>query len=99
MRGRYDAEPADEEDSAGSSQSGSENDFACASQAETVRAIQAVLEDRERYLKSKNIADTRYVLTNDERWELVASLRLEVAQMACWVQAPSVWHGHLPRAP
>ena len=30
--------------------------------------------------------------------ELVAALGVQVAQMACWVQAPSVGHGHFPRA-
>ena len=76
---RKSAQPA-EGDSAGAPQPGSDYDTAFASQAETARAIQSVLRVRHEFLRSKNIADLRHVLTEAERGELVKRAREEYEQ-------------------
>ena len=48
---------------------------AFASQEETVHAILSVLKIRKSFLRSKNIVDHRYVLTEDERGELTKRQR------------------------
>ena len=68
------AQPA-EGDSAGAPQPGSDYDTAFASQAETARAILSVLQVRHEFLRSKNIADLRHVLTDTQRGELVKCVR------------------------
>ncbi len=62
---------------AGAPQPGDDCDAAYASQEETARAIQAVLRIRHDFLRSKNIADMRHVLTEEERAELVKRAREE----------------------
>ena len=76
---RTSTQPADK-DPAGAPQPGSDSDTAFASQAETARAIVCVLKVRHAFLQSKNIDDTRHVLTEAERGELVRRARAEYEQ-------------------
>ena len=76
---RKSTEPADT-DPAGAPQHGSEYDTAFASQEETGRAILSVLKLRHDFLRSKNIDDMRYVLTEPERQELVRVARDQYEQ-------------------
>ena len=55
----------------------SQLDLALAAQEETCRAIVNVLELRQSYLESKGIKDLRYVLTGDQRVELIKRAKAE----------------------
>ena len=76
---RKSPQPADE-DRAGAPQPSSDAETAYASQAETVRAIVSVLQIRQDFLARKNIDDLRYVLSEEERGELVRHVRKEYEQ-------------------
>eukprot|EP00959_Pyramimonas_sp_CCMP1952_P285571 5971070-Pyramimonas_sp.AAC.1 len=55
-------------------------DTAYASQEETGRAILSVLRVRQQFLQSKGVVDMRRVLADDQRRELVQSVRQECEQ-------------------